>query len=79
MPECRDAKSEKLDQLTDAIEGEMDLARRTEMINEAAKVVQDEVLRIPLHRQVIPWVSKANVSVVHRPNNFLTPMWVTIK
>ena len=74
-----DAKSEKLDQLTDAIEGELDLAKRTAMINEAAKVVQDEVLTIPLHRQVIPWVSKANISVVHRPNNFLTPMWVTVR
>jgi peptide/nickel transport system substrate-binding protein len=74
-----DAKSERLDQLTDAIEGEMNLAKRTEMINEAVKVVQDEVMRIPLHRQVIPWVSKANVSVVHRPNNFLTPIWVTVR
>jgi len=41
--------------------------------------VRDEVLTIPLHRQMIPWVSRANVSVVHRPNNFLTPMWVTVK
>jgi peptide/nickel transport system substrate-binding protein len=74
-----DTKNERLDQLTDAIEGEMNLTKRTEMINEAAKLVQDEVLRIPLHRQVIPWVSKANISVVHRPNNFLTPIWVTVK
>ena len=74
-----DAKSERVDQLTDAIEGEMDLTKRSAMIDEAARVVQDEVLRIPLHRQVIPWVSKANVSVVHRPNNFLTPMWVNVR
>jgi peptide/nickel transport system substrate-binding protein len=32
------------------------------MIHEAVKIVQDEVLAIPLHRQVIPWVSKANVT-----------------
>ena len=74
-----DAKSERLDQLTDAIEGELDLAKRTAMVNEAVQVMQDEVIRIPLHRQVIPWVSKANISVVHRPNNFLTPMWVTVR
>jgi len=49
------------------------------MIDEALKIVRDEVLTIPLHRQMIPWVSRANVSVVHRPNNFLTPMWVTVK
>ena len=47
--------------------------------NEAAKVVQDEVLTIPLHHQVIPWVSKANVSVVHLKNNFMRSHWVTIR
>jgi peptide/nickel transport system substrate-binding protein len=74
-----DTKNERLDQLTDQIEGEMDLAKRAAMIDEAMKLVQDEVLTIPLHRQVIPWVSKSNVFVVHRPNNFLTPMWVKVQ
>ena len=74
-----DTKSARLDELTDTIEAEMNLEKRTAMINEAVKVVQDEILTIPLHRQVIPWVSKANISVVHRPSNFLTPMWVTVK
>ena len=57
----------------------MDSAKRVAMINEAVKIVQDEVLTIPLHRQVIPWVSRANVSVVHRPNNIMTPMWVKVR
>jgi peptide/nickel transport system substrate-binding protein len=74
-----DTKNEKLDELTDTLEGEMDRAKRRAMIDEALKIVRDEVLTIPLHRQMIPWVSRANVSVVHRPNNFLTPMWVTVK
>jgi peptide/nickel transport system substrate-binding protein len=43
------------------------------MINDAVKIVQDEVLTIPLHRQVIPWASRANVSVVHLPNDILAP------
>jgi peptide/nickel transport system substrate-binding protein len=38
--------------------------------------VQDEVLVIPLHRQVIPWVSRKGVTVVHRPNNALWLPWV---
>jgi peptide/nickel transport system substrate-binding protein len=57
----------------------MDLAKRAKMIDAALKIVADEVLTIPLHRQMIPWVSRANVSVIHRPSNFLTPMWVTIR
>jgi len=34
------------------------------------------VLVIPLHRQVIPWLSRAGVSVVHRPNNQVYVPWV---
>ena len=57
----------------------MDSAKRVAMINEAVKIVQDEVLTIPLHRQVIAWVSRANVSVVHQPSNIMIPMWVTLR
>jgi len=72
-------KHARLDGLIDAIEAEMDTSKRHAMANDAVRILQDEVLVIPLHRQVIPWVSKANVSVVHRPNNFITPMWVKIR
>jgi peptide/nickel transport system substrate-binding protein len=71
-------KHPKLDQLIDAIESEMNPAQRTVMINDALRIVQDEVLVIPLHRQVIAWVSRANVSVVHRPSNWLIANWVTV-
>ena len=74
-----DFKHAKLDELIDGIESEMDAAKRVAMINEAMKIVHDDILTIPLHRQVIPWVSRANVSVVHRPNNFMTPMWVKVR
>jgi peptide/nickel transport system substrate-binding protein len=33
---------------------------------------------IPLHRQVIPWVSRAGVSVVHRANNTMQPFTVKL-
>jgi peptide/nickel transport system substrate-binding protein len=69
----------KLDELIDSIESEMDQAKRTAMINEAMRIVQDDVLVIPLHRQVIPWVSRANVSVVPRPDNWPVATWVTIR
>jgi peptide/nickel transport system substrate-binding protein len=74
-----DTKSARLDELTEAIEGEMDSAKRNAMIHEAVKVIQDEVLAIPLHRQVIPWVSRAGVTVSHQPSNFMTYQWVTVK
>ena len=69
----------KLDELTATIDVEMDTAKRHAMVTEAVKLMQDEVLVLPLHRQVIPWVSKKNVTVVHRPNNVLVMRWVTVK
>jgi peptide/nickel transport system substrate-binding protein len=71
-------RNEELDGLIVAIGNEMDRARRQSMIDRALAIVQDEVLVIPLHRQVIPWVSRAGVSVVHRPNNQLHLPWVKL-
>jgi peptide/nickel transport system substrate-binding protein len=74
-----DAKNPELDMLIDKAEGEMDMAARQELINRAVKLMQDEVHVIPLHLQVIPWASRKNVEVLHRPDNILRPMWVTVK
>ena len=37
---------------------ELDKDKRQEMINEAAKIVQDDVATIPLHQQVIVWAAR---------------------
>ena len=73
------AKIEELDTLIDKLEGEMNLVERQNMINRATKLMQDEVHVIPLHRQMIPWASRKNVTVLHRPNNLLDLHWVVIK
>ncbi len=57
----------------------MNLAERQTMINRTVKIMHDEVHLIPLHRQMIPWASRKNVTVVHRANNVLDLQWVTIK
>jgi peptide/nickel transport system substrate-binding protein len=68
----------ELDSLIDRAEVEMDSAKRQELLNQAVELVQREVLVIPLHRQVIPWVSRANVSLVHRSDNKFAPIWVKV-
>ena len=65
-----------LDHKIDAAESEMDMAKRQEHIDRAVAIIQDEVLVLPLHRQVIPWVSRAGVEVIHRANNTLQPYTV---
>ena len=49
------------------------------MIIKAMQMHHDLVLHIPLHLQVIPWASQANVSVVHRADNRLTVKWVRVR
>jgi peptide/nickel transport system substrate-binding protein len=67
-----------LDQLVDAIAVELDGAKRREMMGEAFAKVRDNVYVIPLHRQVIPWAVRANVKVVHRPDNVVEALWITV-
>ena len=67
-----------LDKLIEAIETEMDAAKRQKMINDAVALLQKEVLVIPLHRQVIPWVTRSNVTLVHRSDNKFTPLWMKV-
>ena len=71
-------RNDALDREIDAAETEMDMAKRQQHIDRATAIVRDEVLVIPLHRQVIPWVSRAGVKVIHRANNTLQPYTVVM-
>lgn len=72
-------RNAKFDALVDQIEGEVDAKKRQALIVEAVKLYTDEIHVLPLHRQMIPWASRANVSVVHRADNWLEIPWVTVK
>ncbi|MGZ5650550.1 MAG: ABC transporter substrate-binding protein [Usitatibacter sp.] len=71
-------RDETLDRLIDAAEVEMDPARRRAMVLEAFQRVRRDILTIPLHRQMIPWAARANVNVVHRPDNVVEATWVRV-
>jgi peptide/nickel transport system substrate-binding protein len=73
-----DFRNAELDRGIDHVETEMDMAKRQESINRAVRILQDEVLVIPLHRQVIPWVSRAGMQLKHRANNVLQPFAVKL-
>jgi peptide/nickel transport system substrate-binding protein len=72
-------RDEALDRLIDAVEVEMDPARRRAMTLEAFQRVRQDILTIPLHRQMIPWAARANVKVVHRPDNVVEAAWVKVE
>ncbi|HEY2628427.1 MAG TPA: ABC transporter substrate-binding protein, partial [Usitatibacter sp.] len=71
-------KDDALDALIDSAEHELDATKRRATIFEAFRLVRDNVYQIPLHRQMIPWVERANVHTLHRPDNVIEALWVKI-
>lgn len=72
-------KNAELDALIQQINSEMDLKKRQDLINKSVEILQREVLVIPLHRQVVPWVSRKNITLNHRSDNKFTPLWTTVR
>ena len=54
----------RVDQLTDAMKSETDIAKRNAKIREALLVTRDEYLDVPLHHQMRPWAMKQGVMTV---------------
>jgi peptide/nickel transport system substrate-binding protein len=69
----------KLDELTAKIKVDMDPEQRLGEIRDALAAHNAEINHIPLHRQVIPWAARANVSVPHRADNQVIPYRVTVQ
>jgi peptide/nickel transport system substrate-binding protein len=59
----------KLDALIDAAGSEPDPEKRQVLIRQALAEHNAQVHHVPLHRQVIPWAMRSNVTVIHRPDN----------
>ena len=57
----------------------MNAEERLGFVREALLAHNAEVNHLPLHRQVIPWASRATVTVPHRADNWVTPQWTTVK
>jgi peptide/nickel transport system substrate-binding protein len=68
----------ELDRLVEAIEVEMDPAKRSAMMLAAFRRVRENIYTIPLHRQVIPWAVRVRVTIPHRPDNNVEPLWVRL-
>lgn len=67
----------QMDGLIERAKKETNLKLRTELLNRALMLQNQDVAHIPLHNQVIPWAMKKNIDVVHRADNRLD--WRLIK
>jgi peptide/nickel transport system substrate-binding protein len=68
----------KLDTLIDAAAIEMNPEKRRQIIWDALKEHNANVHHVPLHRQMIPWAMRPNITVVHRADNWPMPEWIRI-
>ena len=71
-------KNPKLDELAIASSKEADPVKREQLIKAALREHNEQIHHIPLHRQVIPWAARSNVTVTHRADNWLEWQWVTV-
>ncbi len=71
-------KNDKFDALAAQSSVEPDPKKREGLIKAALREYKEQVHVIPLHRQVIPWAARSNVSAVHRADNWLEVQWITV-
>jgi peptide/nickel transport system substrate-binding protein len=69
----------RLDELTEAMAHALDKEKRQKLINDAARIAQDEVATIPLHQQVIVWAARDGVEIVQPADNAFYLRWVRVK
>ncbi len=69
--------NKKFDDLVDRFKVEPDLKKRDAIIREALLLVNQELPIVPLHRQIIPWAMRSDVTVVFPPN--ATPYFFRFK
>jgi peptide/nickel transport system substrate-binding protein len=69
----------RVDALTEAMAHELNKDKRQGLINEAARIVQEDVATIPLHQQVIVWAARDTVDLVQPADNAFYLRWVKVK
>jgi peptide/nickel transport system substrate-binding protein len=69
----------KVDELTDRIQVELDATKRRGMVQEALKIVRDDVPTIPIMQQVIVWGAKDNIELFQSPDAYFPLRYVRVK
>jgi peptide/nickel transport system substrate-binding protein len=69
----------KLDELTAKIKVDLNYEQRLGEIQDAVAAHNAEINHLPLHRQVIPWATRSNVTAYHRADNQVIPYRVSVQ
>ena len=68
----------RIDELITKIQSELDETHRNSLIREAFKIVQDDIVYIPVHQQALAWGVAKRVSLTPLPNNHMYFKWVKV-
>lgn len=71
-------RNAKFDALAAQSSIEPDAAKREQLIKAALTEYKEQFHVLPLHRQMIPWAARSQVSVSHRADNWFEFSWVTL-
>ena len=69
----------RVDEISRAITSEIDIDKRTAMIDEAWNLIKDDKPYVPIHHQVLAWGSTKNVDIPIAADDALRPRFVVMK
>jgi peptide/nickel transport system substrate-binding protein len=69
----------RLDELTAKVKVDINYENRLGEIHDALAAHSAEINHLPLHRQVIPWATRSNVTASHRADNQVIPYRVSVQ
>ncbi|MGI9367916.1 MAG: ABC transporter substrate-binding protein [Ruegeria sp.] len=68
----------RVDELLPMIQSELDQGKRQVMLDEVAKIIQDEQVYVPMYVEPLVWGTRNNIELTQRPDNFFILRWVTL-
>ncbi|MBF9032504.1 ABC transporter substrate-binding protein [Rhodobacterales bacterium HKCCE3408] len=69
----------RIDELLPVMQSEIDPEARQAVMDEAAGIIQEDMVYVPLYVQPLLWGVREGVEVTQRPDNFLILRWVSIE
>ncbi|MBO6626330.1 MAG: ABC transporter substrate-binding protein, partial [Roseicyclus sp.] len=68
----------RIDEMLPLIQSEIDDAARQAMLDEAAGIIQEDMVYLPMYVQPLIWGTRDNIDLTQRPDNFFILRWVTV-
>ena len=71
-------RNDKADELAGKSSVEGDPVKREALVKAALQAYREDIAVIPLHRQMIPWAVRANVTPAHKADNYVELKWFSV-